>query len=244
MLKNITLKNIWTSINVRLGMTQDVYFVSGMCYSCSVFDDIELPKGFNKHYIEWEIPQENETLRHYSRRMSKTINTKRKFTLVGYSFGGIIVQEMVKFLKPEKVIIISSMKDEQEIPSLFQIAKKVNFVENLPMKLYATSNFMLNLFNRYVYNAPTKALGDFMTMIDPVYIKWSLAQITNWVPATKLKNIYHIHGTKDQVFSYENIIEPKTINGGDHLMVVKRAKDVSIVLGEVLKEKIKKLKSA
>lgn len=83
-----------------------------------------------------------------------------------------------------------------------------------------------------------------MTMIDPVYIRWSLRQITHWKPSVKLNNIYHIHGTRDQVFPYEQILDAKPIIGGDHLMVVKRAKEVSLALEDVLTDKTKRLKTA
>lgn len=238
--KKISLKKLWNTLGTHLTRTKDVYFVSGMCYNCSVFDNLNFSRKFNKIYIEWEIPQLDESLEAYAHRMAKKINTKRKFILVGYSFGGILVQEIAKFTNPEKVILISSIKDEKEIPNLFQVAKKMNFADNIPMKLYSTSNFMINLFNRYVYHVPTTALGEFMTVVNPVYIRWSLRQITHWTPTKKLNNIYHIHGTRDQVFPYEQILNTRTIKGGDHLMIVKRVKDVNEVLESILNEKTKK----
>lgn len=233
-IRQISLKNLWNTLGTHLGRTKDVYFISGMCYNCSVFDDITLPKRFNKLYIEWAIPFLDESLDAYAHRMAKVINPKRRFILVGYSFGGVLVQEIAKFMNPEKVILISSMKAEKEIPSIFQIAKKVNFADNLPMRLYKTSNFMINLFNRYVYHVPTSALGEYMTVVDPIYIRWALRQITHWIPTKKIENMYHIHGTRDQVFPYEQITDAKTVKGGDHLMVVKRAKDVSEILNVIL----------
>lgn len=227
-------KNIWNMLNIFSKKETDVYFISGMCYNCSVFDKIELPKGCNKHYIEWIVPSLDESLTEYALRMSKEIKSKNKIILVGYSFGGILVQEIAKFMEVNKVILISTMKDEQEIPHIFQVAKKVNFADNLPMKLYSTSDLMMNLFNKYIYNLPTTALGDFMTVKDPVYIRWALRQITHWVPTVKLFNVYHIHGTKDQVFPYEQIVNPITIKGGDHLMIVKRSGQINKILNDLI----------
>lgn len=232
-----SLRKIWTTIGAYLRGTRDVYFISGMCYNCSVFDELVLPARYNKIYLEWDIPTLDESLGQYARQMAKKINPKRKFILVGYSFGGILAQEIATFTNPEKVVLISTMKDEKEIPNLFQIAKKMNFADNIPMKLYSTSNFMINLFNRYVYHIPTSALGDYMTMINPVYIRWSLRQITHWVPTKKLEKIYHIHGTRDQVFPYEQIIDAKTVKGGDHLMIIKRTKEINEILNTILAEK-------
>ena len=79
-----------------------VYFISGMCYNCKVFDKLRLPKGYKKAYIEWFIPSPDESLSEYAHKMAKTIDTSRPFILIGYSFGAVIMQEMTLFLKPEK----------------------------------------------------------------------------------------------------------------------------------------------
>lgn len=225
------------TIRRLFGTSRNVYFISGMCYNCSAFDAIELPKGYNKVYIEWKIPTLNEDLNTYARRMAAKINRRQKIYLVGYSFGGIIVQEIAKFLNVEKIFLISTMKDIEEIPQLFHVAKSINFADRVPNRLYQSSDFMINLFNRYIYSVPTAALSQYMTVIDPTYIHWALKQITNWESGSKLENTYHIHGTRDQVFPYEKIIDPITIKGGDHLMVIKRAKEITKIISSILENK-------
>jgi hypothetical protein len=73
-----------------------------------------------------------------------------------------------------------------------------------------------------------------VTCISPEYIRWAVYQITHWIPTTECKNLYHIHGTKDQTFPYKQIENSFTIEGGDHLMVMKKAEEVSKVLNEIL----------
>lgn len=217
-----------------LSRSTDVYFISGMCYNCSVFDNIDLPKGYIKQYIEWKLPFEGESLDAYALRMSRSIKTKRKFILIGYSLGGIVAQEIAYRLNPQKIILISTIKDEKEVPTLFHMARKVNFANNIPMRMYKQTDFMIKLFNRYVYNLPTSALANYMTVTDPIYIKWALHQITHWEPKKCLVPLFHIHGTKDQIFPYEQIIDPITIKGGDHLMVIKRYQEINAILKLIL----------
>ena len=88
----------------------NVYFISGMCYNCKVFDKLRLPKGYKKVYIEWSIPRSDESLSEYARIMAKVIDTSSPFILIGYSFGAVVMQEMTLFLKPAKCVIISSFK--------------------------------------------------------------------------------------------------------------------------------------
>lgn len=212
----------------------NVYFISGMCYNCRVFDKLDLPKGFRKKYIEWLIPREGESLGKYSRAMAHSIDTRRPFILVGYSFGAVIMQEMNKFLYPQKSIIISSFKSKEEIPTLFSAVRRSRLAEYMPKRLYEQTEFITNAFNKLVYKSPADELSEYMTVTHPAYVKWAVEQITNWVPEQKSPHLYHIHGTADQIFPYKQIKNALPVEGGDHLMVVKKAEKVSALLDSIL----------
>ena len=211
-----------------------VYFISGMCVNCKVFDKIELPAGHEKQYIEWHLPEDDETMEEYTQSMANIIDTTQSFILVGYSLGGIIIQEMNKFLKPKKNILISSMKSIDEIPPLFRIAKKAHITEHLPKQLYTTNKNISSLFTRLVYNMPIDDIEQCVTYTSPEYMKWATYQITHWEPTIKLDNLYHIHGTKDQIFPYKQIQNAFFIEDGDHLMVMKKAEEVNQILNEII----------
>ena len=228
------IKRIWKSLKKTWEKETNVYFISGMCYNCSVFDNLKLPKGFTKKYIEWHIPQPDESLEEYTHEMAALIDISRPFVLVGYSFGAVITQEMNRFLNPLKSIIISSFKQEEEIPTLFKAVRMANIVERVPMRIYSSTEFVTNAFNRFVYNMPTSELSQVMTYTDPTYIKWAAKQITNWIPNGKQKHLYHIHGTADQIFPYELIKNAFPVEDGDHLMVLKKADVVSSILSGIL----------
>lgn len=227
------IHKIWKQIEQRWQKDVNVYFISGMCYNCSVFDSLKLPKGYRKNYIEWYVPRLDESLEEYSRTMAKGIDTSKPFILIGYSFGGIIIQEMEKFLSPVKSILISSFKNEKEIPMLFRAARRLDITERIPPRLYASTELMTEVFNRFVYHMSNQELVQVMTFIDPVYIKWAIRQITNWVPRNN-KHIYHIHGTDDQIFPYTLLHNVFPIEGGDHLMVMKKADVVSSIISSIL----------
>lgn len=212
----------------------NVYFISGMCYNCTVFDQLKLPKGFEKKYIEWCIPESRETLKSYTRRMATDIDTSTPFVLVGYSFGGVIVQEMNEFLKPVKTIIISCFKKTEETPTIFNAVRRTNLWERLPERLYNSTEFITDVFNRFIYNVPNNTLADYMTVTDPAYVKWAVSQITEWKPKLNVPRLYHIHGTEDQIFPFKIISNAFPVEGGDHLMVFRKADIVSLILGSIL----------
>ncbi len=183
----------------------NVYFISGMSTNCKVFDNLQLPKGFDKRYIEWLAPCEDESLYEYTQRMATNIDQSAPFVLVGYSFGGIIVQEMNKFLMPKKTIIIASMKAGDVIPALFRLGRRTRFTEHLPVQSFKTNDLIFDFFSRFVYRVKREDMEKYVSYTDPLYTKWSLYQILNWQASSTCPNIYHIHGTKDQMFPVCNI---------------------------------------
>lgn len=104
------------------------------------------------------------------------------------------------------------MKSADEIPPLFRIAKKTGITKNLPKRLYATNKSISNLFTHLVYDMPIDDIEQCVTYTSPEYMKWASYQITYWRPGIKINNLYHIHGTKDQVFhtnKYKMFIQSK-----------------------------------
>lgn len=228
------LKRFWKKLSKLWKKEINVYLISGMCYNCSVFDKLTLPEGYRKIYIEWLIPWHDETMESYATRMAEQIDKAKPFILIGYSFGGVLVQEMNSFLNPLKTILISSFKGGEETPMSFRAIRKSNMVERIPERLYASTVFITNTFNQLIYHMPTADLSQYMTVVDPVYIKWAVKHITEWKPSLHIKNLYHIHGTLDQIFPYELLQAAFPIEGGDHLMILKKADIVSNVLSSIL----------
>ena len=108
-------------------MNQDIiyniYFMPGMAANPKIFEFIKLPSNFKVHYLEWQMPYKNELMSEYALRISRLIKGNN-IVLIGVSFGGIIVQEISKIIKSKKVIIISSVKSNKELPLMIQIGKK------------------------------------------------------------------------------------------------------------------------
>lgn len=216
----------------------NVYFISGMCVNCSVFKNIKLPAGYQKKYIEWNIPDQNETLEDYVARLAENIDKNEPFAIVGYSLGGIMMQEMNKILSPEKNILISSIKNEREIPRLFKIAKISRIPKYAPQQLYSVNKTISNIFTRLVYNMSIEEVEECVSYTSPEYMKWATYQITNWRPEKECKNLYHIHGTKDQVFPFSLIKENVYIvPNADHLMVMNRPDEVNQLIAKILLNK-------
>jgi len=88
-----------------------IYLVPGLAASSKIFEYLNFPKEkFELHFLEWLLPlTETEPIEEYAKRMAEFV-TEENSILIGVSFGGIMVQEMSKHLKVQKIILISSVK--------------------------------------------------------------------------------------------------------------------------------------
>ncbi len=232
------LTRLWKSIRSIRKNKINVYFVSGMCYNCKAFDKLILPYGYHKVYLEWTIPRKYESLKEYASEMARKIDTRHPFILVGYSFGGVIVQEMAKIITPRKIILISTFKSLKEAPAIFRFARATNIIEKVPDSFFTSSDFMTSVFNKLVYDLPNEELAKYMTVTDPTYIRWAARQIVNWLPdGHPIPHLYHIQGTKDQLFPFDKMDNIIPVPGGDHLMILKHAREISRIIDYILMKK-------
>ena len=68
----------------------------GLAASPKIFERIQLPEDtFEMHLLEWFLPEQNESLEAYAKRMTLKIKHENP-VLIGVSFGGILVQEMAR----------------------------------------------------------------------------------------------------------------------------------------------------
>lgn len=212
----------------------DVYFISGMCANCHVFDQLVLPDGYKKKYIEWLMPLVDESLDSYVHRLAKSIDNSQPFILVGYSLGGIVVQEMNRFLSPQKTIIISSMKSKEEFPPQIKLSYRISFADRIFKKIYFENKKLINAYVRLMFGLTQSQATLYISHTSFNYMHWAIKQISEWQPQSKCLTIYHIHGTKDRTFPYKRIKDAYLVEGGDHLMVVKKAKEVNHILNHIL----------
>lgn len=213
-----------------------IYQVSGLGANQKAFEYLKINPGFETVYIPWIQPENGESLEHYTQRMAEKIDPNEDFILMGLSFGGIIVQEMNRFLNPKMNILISTVKDRGELPRFMRISAKTYLHKLIPASfLTSEKGFSYALF-RKLYDARMPNIYEFFEYRDPYYLKWSIDQIVNWQNHVEMKNFVHYHGNKDLVFPLSNLHDVEIIFGGTHLMVVQKAKKLSSLINQKLGE--------
>jgi esterase/lipase len=211
-----------------------VYFMPGLAASSLIFERIKLPSDqFEIHLLDWFMPLPFQSLEDYAKQMSLKV-TKENPVLIGVSFGGVLVQEMSKFLKPKKVIIISSVKSNKELPQRMKIAKTTKAYKLFPTGLAQNLEVLSKFAFGSVIKQRLKLYEKYMSMRDKAYLDWSIEQIINWSRVEVDDSVIHIHGDADEVFPVKNIKNYIPIKGATHIMILSRFKWFNANLPEII----------
>jgi len=211
-----------------------VYFMPGMAASSAIFERIKLSEEvFEMHLLEWVLPEKKETLQQYAKRMAEKI-THENPVLIGVSFGGILVQEMAQFVNPKKVIIISSVKSNKELPRRMKIAKTTKAYKILPTSLAQNVEALAKYAFGDLIKQRVKLYERYMTMRDKNYLDWAIEQVVCWDRIEMDENVIHIHGDADEVFPSKNIKEFINVKGGTHIMILNRFRWFNSNLPEII----------
>jgi pimeloyl-ACP methyl ester carboxylesterase len=213
-----------------------VYFMPGLAASPTIFERIALPEDiFEVILLEWEIPLGNETLANYAKRMAEKIAHKKP-VLIGVSFGGILVQEMAKFIETKKVIIISSVKSNIEFPIKMKLAKTTKAYKLIPTTLILNIESLAKFSFGDKVNQRLKLYEKFLSVRDKSYLDWAIEQIILWDRTEIDENIIHIHGDADDVFPIKYIKKCIIVKGGTHIMILNKYKWLNENLPKIILE--------
>ena len=212
-----------------------IYCVPGLAANSKIFKNLKFTKDFYEvHYIEWLVPESiDETIEHYAQRMCEII-TEENVILLGVSFGGIMVQEMSKIIHPKKVIIVSSVKNLNELPLRLKVAKATKAYKVVPTKMLTNLEKYIQFFFGSMAKKRLGMYKVYMSMRDEAYLKWAIYNVLHWKQNYNLENIIHIHGTDDGVFPVKHIKDYIKIDGGTHVMIITKASSIVSIIEDQL----------
>ena len=214
-------------------MSHKVYLIPGLGADSRMFkyqDNL----GENFIPMDWIPHERSDTMASYAKRFSEQIDTSEPFSILGVSMGGILAIELNKILKPEKVVLISSIKNKYERPWTSKVAKALNLYPLISgFAFKAIAYWTVSVFGLMI-----KEHSDlFKVMLkeaDSSFMRWALIQVIVWDSTEEFDNVVHIHGDKDVVFpmkSFDNMIR---IRRGNHFMIANRYEEVNAHVLEAL----------
>jgi pimeloyl-ACP methyl ester carboxylesterase len=222
-------------------MDKTIYLIPGVGANDKIFQNLDL-KGYDVVHIKWPKHKKTETVQSYVKKLIPQIKKDTQPILVGMSFGGIVAVELAKLIKPEKTIIISSIKTYHERPLKLMFLNSIKFHRLISGRLVLKFRFWLQLLlgslNRHDFELIEEMLKD----INVEFNEWAVDQVIHWRNEEIPENLVHIHGTDDKIFPGYYVHNAHWIKGGTHFMVVNRAKEISKILRKELKDISKQVK--
>jgi pimeloyl-ACP methyl ester carboxylesterase len=185
--------------------------------------------------LPWLTPEPNESLNSYARRLSAPIDQHRPFLLLGLSFGGVVVAEMAQFLKPEKVILISTLENKKELPYLIRNLSLIGINPLLRIRKSAFSIAVMRWLFGVTKKENKRLLDSFIVEAKPVLLRWSLYQILRLDTQLPSQGSIRIHGSHDRLIPHRNKPHTHTVTNGGHFMVIENHEEVNTLICRLLK---------
>ena len=210
----------------------NIYCISGLGADDKVFSKFNF--GEDKvHYIHWEIPEKNEPISNYARKLSCQIHHETP-VLIGLSFGGMICIEIAKIIPVKMVILISSIKSVHELPYWMKLCGKLNLDKLFPMRSFRLIEPLENYNLGLETQSERDMVNHYRRNVNSIYSDWAINNILNWKNEWKPDHLFHIHGDRDRIFPIKKIKADHIIPTGGHFMIMNRAVLVNEIVSSIL----------
>lgn len=202
-----------------------VYLMPGMAANPKIFEYIQLPEDqFELHWLEWMLPDyADETIQDYAKRMAKFVKYDNS-VLLGVSFGGLLVQEMSNFLNLRKLIVVSSVRSNQELPRRLKLMRKTKLYKVLPTQLASNIDLLAKFAFGKTITKRVELYKKYLSVSDKRYLDWAIKEVVCWEQTEHNQNAIHIHGDNDIVFPIKYIKDCIVVKGGTHIMIINKYK--------------------
>ncbi|MDF2436955.1 MAG: hypothetical protein K0Q95_1331 [Bacteroidota bacterium] len=212
----------------------NLYCIPGMGVDGRLFKNFK-PANCNIIHVKWLTPIKNESMKEYALRLSEQIDTTRPFALAGVSFGGMCSVEIAKVHKPVKTFVISSCKKSEELPWKLTLWKKLAIYKYLSDERYITGAMLVRRQFGVTTEEQKQKFYEMLKAAPKNYFRGAVHCIMTWNNNEVPESVVQIHGTKDDVLPHRKIKCKYKIEGGNHFMIVSKAKEINEIVNRELK---------
>jgi predicted alpha/beta hydrolase family esterase len=113
-----------------------LYIIPGLGFDHRMFNNLDF-SGFQATFLDWIKPLQNESISDYALRFSEKIDdsSSEKTVIIGHSLGGIMASEIARIKKVVQIILISSIRSNEENSFQFKIIKPLGIHHLFTKKL-------------------------------------------------------------------------------------------------------------
>jgi esterase/lipase len=212
----------------------NIYLIPGQGADQRLFSKLKLAERFRIQHISFSTPTKNSTMHSYAKELSQQVDQSNPFILIGTSLGGMLATEMATFLKPEKIILISSAKHRGELPFRYRFQKKIPVYRLIPAGLVKLGAKMLQPLVEQDRNKEKSIFKAMLNDKDPKFLSRTVQMIMNWDRIQAFDEIVHIHGNKDRTLPVKNVQYDYLIESGSHMMTLTRAHEINTLINTIL----------
>jgi hypothetical protein len=214
----------------------DIYMIPGLGADKRMYAQ-QLKVLPHARVLEHLKPIVGQSLTEYALRVAKEIDSSKPFALVGTSLGGIISMELSRLLNPEKIVLIASIKNRDEMPLFMRSMRLLKLHRLIPGDGFKRfNNLMVKRLDSRGDSPAAEVIKQMTIDCDPEFIEWAINAIIQWRPPVQYRSdIVHIHGTNDLLFPIQKIKNPVAIRNGSHVMNMTMSGKVNNALLEALK---------
>ncbi|MDB5227375.1 MAG: alpha/beta hydrolase [Bacteroidota bacterium] len=217
--------------------TPKTYFIGGIASDERLFK-YQLVHIPNSTYLPFPKHDQHDTMETYAKKFIPLIDTSQPFHIVANSMGGIMTMELIKHIHPQKVVLVSSVKNRKEMPFILKQMKITHLHKLLPGAGFIGFIQFGSLFKKEITRIPglRETVVSMAKNNDRDFLYWCVNAIVKWKgDIDHRKDIIHIHGTKDDMFPYRNIRNAIPVKDGTHAMLLNKHVEVTSLLKENLK---------
>jgi len=210
-----------------------VFFISGIGADERLFNYIQLPAKYEVVHIPWIPSLPGETLAAYGRRLFLPYNADEPFALVGLSLGGIVSVEIAKLFNPVCTILLSSVPAASRLPSYYRLIRKLRVHRLMPptlWKITAIAKHYLTMKGR----VNKRLMRSVIWEGDTRFIHWGINAVLEWDNEVIPQPLYHIHGTRDEVFPIRCARPTHVLPKAGHMAVFSHAETINAILPTLL----------
>lgn len=203
-----------------------LYCIPGLGLDHRVFEKLQL-EHFELRFLDWIVAKKEESMPAYAKRLANGIKAN-SFSLLGVSLGGIAAIEISKIKKANRLILISTIKHQDEMPTYLKWMNKFPANQVGAAKMGIELSIALKPFYDKANKKGNELFQKMVRDSSPEFINWGVRVISSWENKTSIDTPYlHLHGTEDLVFPIKNIDNALTIKGGTHFMIYNNAEKIS-----------------
>jgi pimeloyl-ACP methyl ester carboxylesterase len=206
--------------------TPHLYIISGLGADHRVFANLNLP--IQHTHLPWIENNPNESLTSYAKRMAEKIKHDNPI-IMGLSFGGIVAQEIASFMPVNQLILLSTIKGEEEKPWYFKLIDGVSLFDKIPSSYFHKPRSLTYWAFSLVKEKNKEILRQCFDLVNEDHIKWAIHEILAWKGVKHSTKTTHIHSVGDRIFPI-TFVKPDHIIEGGHFALYTHSKQVNTIL--------------